>query len=145
MSATAQPCIAVTSGEPAGIGPDICLSLAARPLPMKVVVLADRGLLAARASQLGVAVSLREYHRGHPAQPGALDVMHVPLGVSCRAGVLDTCNARYVLQLIDRGARAPVAHLALEQVRSHAARSTTDRDRASAASNPERQPSSWKP
>ena len=102
MSAQRQACIAVTSGEPAGIGPDICLNLAARPLPMNIAVLADRDMLADRAAQLGLAVRLRDYQADEPAQDGMLDVIHVPLGASCKAGVLDTANARYVLGLIDR-------------------------------------------
>ena len=94
--------IAVTSGEPAGIGPDICLALASRTFPRKLVVLADRDLLAARASELGMAVPLRDHLPGEPARAGTLDIIHVPLLAPCSAGTLDPANARYVLALIDR-------------------------------------------
>ena len=48
----ATPILAITSGEPAGIGPDICLTLARQTLPCRCVVLADKKLLAERARQL---------------------------------------------------------------------------------------------
>jgi len=92
--------IALTSGEPAGIGPDICLALGESPLASRVVVLADRGMLEARARQLGVGVKLRD--PGSPAAPGSIACLHLPLSHTCRAGVLDPRNAPYVLSLIDR-------------------------------------------
>jgi 4-hydroxythreonine-4-phosphate dehydrogenase len=82
------PLIAVTSGEPAGIGPDICLALAGKAFPASVVVLGDRGLLAERAAALGVSVD-------------GLDIRHVPLRAPCAAGRLDVANAPYVLELLD--------------------------------------------
>jgi len=97
-----QAPIAVTSGEPAGIGPDICLALAARNFPRKLVVLADRNLLAGRAKELGMALPLRDYQPGEAAQSGTLDLIHVPLRAPCVTGRLDPANARYVLALIDR-------------------------------------------
>ncbi len=94
------PVIAVTSGEPAGIGPDICLMLAARSFGARVVVVADRDLLTSRAGQLDL--SLSDYRRDAPAAPGELEVLHVPLAAAARAGRLDPANAGYVLALIDR-------------------------------------------
>lgn len=85
---SARPVIAVTSGEPAGIGPDICLDLAAREFPARVVVLGDRELLASRAHLLGRDIS-------------ALDIRHVPLRKSALAGRCDPANAPYVLDLLD--------------------------------------------
>ena len=92
MSSTASKnvsrAIAVTSGEPAGIGPDICLRLAEREWPARLVVLGDRDLLAARAAQLGL-------------DPGRIDIRHVPLKKSAPAGRIDPANARYVLDMLD--------------------------------------------
>jgi len=82
------PAIAVTSGEPAGIGPEICLRLAEREWPARLVVLGDRDLLAARARQLGL-------------DPGRIEIRHVPLQESALAGRLDPANARYVLNILD--------------------------------------------
>ncbi|WIM06902.1 MAG: 4-hydroxythreonine-4-phosphate dehydrogenase PdxA [Candidatus Nitricoxidivorans perseverans] len=81
--------IAVTSGEPAGIGPDICLALAGADLPVRVAVLGDRDLLAARARRIGAGID-------------GLDIRHVPLRAPCVAGRLDAANAPYVLELLDR-------------------------------------------
>ena len=81
--------IAVTSGEPAGIGPDICLALAQAALPVPVRVIGDRGLLQARAALLGI-------------DAGGLDIEHVPLRAPCTPGRLDTANAPYVIDLLDR-------------------------------------------
>ncbi len=82
------PTIAVTSGEPAGIGPELCLALTQCEFPARLVVLGDRDLLAARASQLGGSLD-------------GLAIRHVPLKKSALAGRLDPANAPYVLALLD--------------------------------------------
>ena len=104
-SSSRLPAIAVTCGEPAGVGPELCLRLPARfgtETSHRLVVLADRDLLAERARQLGMAVELRDWAPDKPLQPGALDVLHCPLAAPSKAGVLDPANARYVLGLLDR-------------------------------------------
>lgn len=99
---TLQPQLAITSGEPAGIGPDICLDLPDMDLPVHPVVLGDLAVLQQRAVQLGKSVTLRPYRRGEPAQPGVLDVLSVPVAVPVVAGQLCADNSRYVLSLLDR-------------------------------------------
>lgn len=96
----------VTSGEPAGIGPDICLSLSRDRFERPVVVLADRSLLQSRATQLGYEVELLDY-TGQPdaAMSGQLYVEHVPLFKPVRAGQLDSANAAYVIEQLTRSAR----------------------------------------
>lgn len=96
------PVIAVTSGEPAGIGPDLCLTLATVRLAARTVVLGDRHLLAERAACLGHPVVLRDYVPGAPPAAGVLDVLHLPLAAACEPGRLDPANAPYVLALLDR-------------------------------------------
>ena len=96
------PIIAVTSGEPAGIGPDICLTLAARRLPCRAVILGDRELLAARAAQLGLTVTLRAFDAAGAAVAGELEVLHLPLAAPVTAGKLTPVNGPYVLALLDR-------------------------------------------
>lgn len=83
------PVIAVTSGEPAGIGPEICLALADAGLPARIVVIGDRELIAERGSWIGKLVS-------------GIDIEHVPLRVPCVAGQLNVDNASYVIDVIDR-------------------------------------------
>jgi len=88
VSHSALPVIAVTSGEPAGIGPDLCLRLAEHSWPAHLVVLGDRDLLSARATQLGL-------------DAGRMEIRHIPLQQSALAGRLDPANARYVLDILD--------------------------------------------
>ncbi|MDQ2639494.1 MAG: 4-hydroxythreonine-4-phosphate dehydrogenase PdxA [Pseudomonadota bacterium] len=91
-----RPRLALTCGEPAGIGPDLCLKVAAelarQPAPWDITCLIDENLLASRARQLGMAA---------PASP-CFSVEHVPLAAPCEAGRLDPRNARWVLTLLDR-------------------------------------------
>jgi len=99
------PRIAVTTGEPAGVGPEICLRLAERDpatVAAHCVLLADRHLLAERARQLSWPVRLRDWQPEHAPEPGVLDVLHQPLAASALAGRLDPANSPYVLGLLDR-------------------------------------------
>ena len=97
-----SPRIAVTSGEPAGIGPELCLALARHPCAAHPVVLADRALLEERAALLGLNVSCREYHPANQPADGVLDVLHVPLASPAKPGELDAANGPYVLAVLDR-------------------------------------------
>src|SRR5215469_13727239 len=94
--------IALTSGEPAGIGPELCLAIAQRQLPCELVCLADRDLLAQRAQQVGLQVTLRPYEGVTAREHGTLTVCHVPLATPSVPGRLEVRNARYVLALLDR-------------------------------------------
>jgi 4-hydroxythreonine-4-phosphate dehydrogenase len=106
MAATPAPLLplALTSGEPAGIGPDLCIELAAVARTEAFVCLADRHLLEARARQLKRSLTLSDYQPGVPVArtAGALTVLHIPLPEPVRAGELRVGNARQVLQLLDR-------------------------------------------
>jgi 4-hydroxythreonine-4-phosphate dehydrogenase len=101
------PRLIVTSGEPAGIGPDLCLAIAARDWPCDVVVAADTDLLSQRARQLQLDVRLLPYDKSTsaPHQPGTLRVLHIPTAATVVPGKLDVANARYVLNLLDAAAR----------------------------------------
>ncbi len=95
------PVIAVTSGEPAGIGPELCLRLAEQDFPARLVVLADRQLLAARAADTGCQVALHDYVPER-VPCGGLEVLHCPLAVPSLPGMLDPANASAVLAMLDR-------------------------------------------
>ncbi len=103
--------IALTSGEPAGIGPDLCLAIAREALDCDVVCLGDRGLLADRARQLQIPVALQDYDSNARSKhvPGQLKVCHQPLVSQSVPGRLDSTNARYVLALIDRAIEGAVS------------------------------------
>ena len=97
--------IALTSGEPAGIGPDLCLAIAlGASADYELICLADRALLEQRAQLLGITVALRDYDAANPRAhtAGSLSVLHTPLNAPCEPGKLDARNAHYVLQLLDR-------------------------------------------
>lgn len=98
-----MPLIALTAGEPAGIGPDLCIALARRRLPARIVVVADRTLLKSRARQLGIRLSIEGFLDQGVARsrPGSLLVRHVPLAASAVAGRLDPANAAYVLRTLE--------------------------------------------
>ena len=91
-----RPTIAITSGEPAGIGPDLCVLIApalAADKKTEYALLADKHLLAERADALGLK---------WPANGRNVRIEHVPLHTSVKAGQLNSDNGKYVLHLIDR-------------------------------------------
>lgn len=96
--------IALTAGEPAGVGPELCLALAARDRSFPLVCLCDRALLAARARLIGMPVQLKDYHPGRTVThaAGTLSVLHQPLAVPSTPGRLDPSNGAAVVALIDR-------------------------------------------
>ena len=98
--------IALTAGEPAGIGPDLCLQLATEPCAHQRVIIADPDLLAERASQLGLQIDLQAYDPAQPPAPqqaGQVCVLPVPLTAPCVPGKLNPANARYVLETLRLG------------------------------------------
>lgn len=94
--------IALTPGEPAGIGPDLVIQLAAAGALTDVVVIADPELMAQRAEQLGVALDIATYRVGDVPEAGALAVLPVELAAPVTAGTLDKRNAQYVLATIEQ-------------------------------------------
>jgi len=93
--------IAVTLGEPAGIGPDLCVRLAERRWPTRLVGIGDIELLRDRARRLRAGVRIVPYIRGRAAAPGAFEVAHFPLAASAIPGRLDPANAKAVLATLD--------------------------------------------
>jgi 4-hydroxythreonine-4-phosphate dehydrogenase len=108
------PRIALTSGEPAGIGPELCLALAAEALPCELVCLADQALLAERARRLSLPVTLHAWDGTGTAPArmhvrGTLAVAHHPLAAPSTPGNPDRANARYVLALLERAVDGTLA------------------------------------
>lgn len=98
------PRIVVTSGEPAGIGPDACVALAQDDWDADVVVAGDAGVLAEAAAALGMPLSVEPYDPARRSihRAGSLKVMHVPTARAVIAGRLDAANAAYVIEMLDR-------------------------------------------
>ena len=96
----AVPRIVITSGEPAGIGPDVVLMAAQKSWGAELVCIADRDLLAQRAKQLGLNLALLPFTTGDAPQahqPGRLRYIHVPAPAPITPGELQVENAFYVL------------------------------------------------
>ena len=97
------PLIAVTAGEPAGIGPDLCVRLARKRLPARIVVVGDRELLKERARRLRVPFAAAEFQpdAGGRAHSRTLQVLHTALARAAVPGRLDPENSRYVLSTLE--------------------------------------------
>ncbi len=95
------PVLALTAGEPAGIGPDLCIALSQQALPCRLSVLGDVGVLRARAARLGIAPDFVSGDTVPAHRPGRLHVRHIPVAAPVAAGVLDLANSAHVLALLD--------------------------------------------
>ncbi len=97
--------IALTPGEPAGIGPDLCIAMAQSDLPCQLVAITSPTLLEERAEKLGLPLRLTEFDSNAPAQPqkaGQLSIMPVDLIAPVLAGQLNAANSRFVLKTITK-------------------------------------------
>src|SRR5512139_63069 len=99
--AVTAPLLALTAGEPAGIGPDLCIALSQQALPCRLSVLGDLGVLRGRAAQLGAAVDFITGDAVPAHRAGALHVRHIPVAAPVTAGELDSSNSAHVLALLD--------------------------------------------
>lgn len=105
MNSSRAPTIVVTAGEPAGIGPDLCIQIAQHALACKLAVIADRELLQTRAQQIKLPIQIEDASIDDMAAhtPGSLNVIHTPLSYPALPGRLNPHNAHYVLKTLDRG------------------------------------------
>ncbi|MBT0585227.1 4-hydroxythreonine-4-phosphate dehydrogenase PdxA [Alteromonas oceanisediminis] len=94
--------IAITPGEPAGIGPDLVIKIAQQQWDAQLVVYADTTMLAERAEQLGVPLTLTPFSiDDHRIQsPGELFVQHISCDKPVIAGQLDSDNGYYVVETL---------------------------------------------
>jgi len=103
------PRLVLTPGEPAGIGPDLCVRLAQQPQAAELVVCADPELLRQRARRLGLGLELLPYEARQPPRPtatGSLRCLPVALRREARPGRLDPANAAYVLETLRSAANS---------------------------------------
>ena len=95
--------IALTPGEPAGIGPDLCVQLAQEAQDCELVAIADPDLLRDRAEQLGLAIGIDPFDLDAPPRPnlpGRLKVLPIGLSAPAVCGRLNSDNSAYVLETI---------------------------------------------
>ncbi|XPF92458.1 4-hydroxythreonine-4-phosphate dehydrogenase PdxA [Colwellia sp. RE-S-Sl-9] len=95
--------IAITPGEPAGIGPDLAIAIAQKAWPVELVAVASPQLLQERAALLNLPLKLITYDQEKPAQPsqpGTLSILPVELAENCIAGELNQANGAYVVETL---------------------------------------------
>jgi len=105
--------IALTPGEPAGIGPELSVALAQQPQPVELVAIADPVMLQERAALSGLPLTLRVLEPGKPpraSSAGELCILPVSLRSASRCGQLDSRNAAYVLECLDQAVRGCTAN-----------------------------------
>ena len=109
-TATATPKIVITAGEPAGIGPDLCVLLANIKLNAQVTVIADQQVIESRAAQRGVQIHCRKFQAQQPALQhlgdGTLTIWHHPTSTPVTAGKLDAANSAHVLDMLTSATKA---------------------------------------
>lgn len=97
---------ALTPGEPAGIGPDLCLMMSQATQPYPVVVISNVQMLRERATQLALEVQITEVDPQQlPSQPAPTNTLYVwdtPLYEPVVAGQLNEANAQHVLETLTR-------------------------------------------
>ena len=96
-----NPIVAITPGEPAGIGPDICLSLVPEAYEARLIVIADPELMVERARLLKVNCPLNVITQASAAQANKLNLMPVTTAVPSIPGQLNSDNAGYVLNTLE--------------------------------------------
>lgn len=98
------PRLAFTPGEPAGIGPELCIQLAQQGLPAQIVAVADPQWLSETARRMGLPLQIESFDPQAPARlqrAGVLSVLPVPLVVPVTPGQLCAANGAYVLATLD--------------------------------------------
>lgn len=113
-STSRLPRIALTPGEPAGIGPDLCVQIAGHNLPYDIVAIGSETLLAERAERLGIKIKLNRFDASAPPAPhrrGELSVLPVELIEPVVCGQLDPANSRYVLATLDEAVNGCISGL----------------------------------
>lgn len=101
--------ILVTTGEPAGIGPELLVRLAQSPWPAQLIALGDAALLQHTAARLHLPLKIKPYVKAAAREPhvcGELFLHAIPLNADVVAGQLDVLNAPFVLQQLDIAAQA---------------------------------------
>ena len=110
MNTPLQPRLAITSGEPAGIGPDLCVQLALKNIDAQLIVFADPQLIKRRAQQLNVTLDMVMLDAPDSPcdtqQPGVIHIYPIYLNSPVSNGELNPGNAQYVLTMLQQATQA---------------------------------------
>lgn len=103
--------IALTCGEPAGIGPELLVRIAQQAWPFRVIAIADRRCLHGAAARLGLPLTLVEDEAGvtDPMAAGHLALVSTPLSIAATPGQLDTRNANATLMVLRTAAEGALS------------------------------------
>lgn len=103
------PVLAITAGDPAGIGAELIASLDPGEFSARLVIIGDIELLTQRSRSLGYATAFTDYRQNSSSQPDvaahSLEVIHTPLQAAAVAGKLNKENATYVLNTLSQACR----------------------------------------
>lgn len=100
IATTSDRLVALTAGEPAGIGPDLCALLAGERFPGRLVIIGDPAVIAERARARGTRFDVPRYQSRATAP--AVSLIPVPVAAPVKAGRLDAANGRHVVAILDR-------------------------------------------
>ncbi len=105
------PTIAITAGEPAGIGPDLCVLLAEQIPQAHIVFLADRNLISGRAAMLGRRITLADFdaEKIRRKRSPSVSLLHHPIAEQTMPGRLNAANSRYVLATLNSAVRGALS------------------------------------
>lgn len=95
--------LAITPGEPGGIGPDLTLLLALQSHDFQLIVICDKEMLATRADKLGLSIQFINYHADMPRafhMAGQLIVLETRLAEEAVCGILNPANSPYILETL---------------------------------------------
>ncbi|WP_299270787.1 4-hydroxythreonine-4-phosphate dehydrogenase PdxA [uncultured Psychrosphaera sp.] len=95
--------IAITPGEPGGIGPDITIQVAQLEWDAQLIIIADKSMMLDRAKTLNLPLTLIDFDNTKPSIkhiPGQLYIINVPLAEPAKAGQLNEANGRYVVETL---------------------------------------------
>ena len=107
------PRVAVTPGEPAGVGPDIVIQAAQQSFNAAIIAIADPDLLRQRAAQLNLPLELKVFNPDEPAIPyqsGKLEILPVQQKITIHPGRPDSANASYVLETLRIACQGCIQH-----------------------------------
>lgn len=108
------PRIVITSGEPAGIGPDLCCMLSQHSFAAQLVVIGDENILLKRAQSLGIELNIQHFDHTSVRKPhtsGQLTLIHQPCTADVQAGLLSTANSQAVVTMLETAAHGCIEGL----------------------------------
>ncbi len=101
---SSEPIIILTSGEPAGIGPDICGMLAKEEINKRIVIICDHEVMLSRLKLLDLQVKIKivkEIQETEIHKKNTIQLLHLSKNSDVKAGILDKNNSKYVLDMIN--------------------------------------------